>query len=81
MGRGVCNAGGQSSLGYLFGGASLPTEDTPANNGNNNKLISNTHITDTDTQNRGKSNTRTSIKVQSVPGGDSSLGYLFGGQK
>ncbi|XP_057846479.1 protein SPIRAL1-like 3 [Cryptomeria japonica] len=80
MGRGVCSGGGQSSLGYLLGGASLPTKDSPSNI-HNSKPITNNYQR-VDGQNSGNFITdRPSTKVQSVPGGGSSLGYLLGGQK
>ncbi|GLJ04764.1 hypothetical protein SUGI_0002880 [Cryptomeria japonica] len=81
MGRGVCSGGGQSSLGYLFGGeASVPTKDPPPNNDNKRPISNNYHRAEG--QNSGNFITdRPSTKVQSVPGGGSSLGYLLGGQK
>ncbi|GLJ04765.1 hypothetical protein SUGI_0002900 [Cryptomeria japonica] len=90
MGRGVCSGRGQSSLGYLFGGeASVPTKDipqnnesVPRNNENDNKQPISNNYHRADGQNVGNFITgRPSTKVQSVPGGGSSLGYLFGGQK
>ncbi|GLJ04763.1 hypothetical protein SUGI_0002870 [Cryptomeria japonica] len=73
MGRGVCNGGGQSSLGYLLGGASPPsTTEKSEPISNNYRRV--------DGQNTGNFITeRPSTKVQSVPGGVSSLGYLLGG--
>ncbi|WOK99347.1 nitrilase-associated protein [Canna indica] len=97
MGRGVSSGGGQSSLGYLFGGGEAPKpagaataapaadkslppqadniKQIPA--GIQGSLANNYHRADG--QNTGNFITdRPSTKVQAAPGGDSSLGYLFG---
>nr|ABK23093.1 unknown [Picea sitchensis] len=97
MGRGVSSGGGKSSLGYLFGSTqptnTQPTQGNPKNTqplpNNNSSVIDplpesssspNYHLAAG--QNSGNFITkRPSTKVQSVPGGGSSLGYLFGEKK
>ncbi|KAE9466616.1 hypothetical protein C3L33_01461, partial [Rhododendron williamsianum] len=76
MGRGVSAGGGQSSLGYLFGGGETTITPTPQaaktrGEGSNNG---------TPKQSAAASQPdRPSTKVHAAPGGGSSLGYLFGG--
>ncbi|XP_059318687.1 protein SPIRAL1-like 5 [Lycium ferocissimum] len=95
--RGVSYGGGQSSLGYLFGGddkKQQKIDDPPPSptvlappygiddeNENPSEISNATSITyqKSQGQNSGIFVTgRPSTKVKSVPGGDSSLGYLFG---
>ncbi|WOK94444.1 protein SPIRAL1-like 3 [Canna indica] len=94
MGRGVSSGGGQSSLGYLFGGGETPksTSDDaapvqkPAPPPPINKEIpagiqssQAKNFYRADGQNCGNFITdRPSTKVHAAPGGGSSLGYLFG---
>ncbi|XP_073306273.1 protein SPIRAL1-like 1 [Primulina huaijiensis] len=112
MGRGVSSGGGQSSLGYLFGGGEAPKptkenaptapsesnvaskESTPKLNAPpqlveiNKQIPAGIHSSTTNNYLRGDGkNTcnfitdRPSTKVHATPGGDSSLGYLFGSGK
>ncbi|RRT68980.1 hypothetical protein BHE74_00034378 [Ensete ventricosum] len=94
MGRGVSSGGGQSSLGYLFGGGEAPksvSDDAapvqkPAPPPPINKEIAAgiqssqaKNFYRADGQNCGNFITdRPSTKVHAAPGGGSSLGYLFG---
>ncbi|XP_059443994.1 protein SPIRAL1-like 5 [Corylus avellana] len=94
MSRGGSFGGGQSSLGYLFGSDEKPSAAPPPRTVNpppygvdtitdqkppseKDKVSNNYHRAEG--QNSGNFITdRPSTKVKSVPGGDSSLGYLFG---
>ncbi|CAD5170282.1 protein SPIRAL1-like 3 [Musa acuminata AAA Group] len=94
MGRGVSSGGGQSSLGYLFGGGEAPksvSDDAapvqkqapppPINKEIPAGIQSSQAKTfyRADGQNCGNFITdRPSTKVHAAPGGGSSLGYLFG---
>ncbi|RDX73577.1 Protein SPIRAL1-like 1 [Mucuna pruriens] len=92
MSRGESCGGGHSSLGYLFGREEKPNEPLPTrtlplppygidididiDNVNTQLVVSNNssqghHLGNIVTD-------RPSTKVKSVPGGHSSLGYLFG---
>ncbi|KAL4186869.1 hypothetical protein AMTRI_Chr09g36250 [Amborella trichopoda] len=91
MSRGGSAGGGQSSLGYLFGSdqppnpvpdsgetANIPpAKVSPASPAPSPKQSNNYHRAQG--QNTGNFITdRPTTKVHRVPGGDSSLGYLFG---
>ncbi|KAJ8555801.1 hypothetical protein K7X08_013297 [Anisodus acutangulus] len=93
--RGVSYGGGQSSLGYLFGGDDKkqqkiddpppsPTVFAPPYGIDDENLSENSNTTSITYQKSQGQNSgifitgRPSTKVKSVPGGDSSLGYLFG---
>ncbi|WOK98464.1 protein SPIRAL1-like 3 [Canna indica] len=93
MGRGVSSGGGQSSLGYLFGGGEAPKSVTdnaapvekPAPPPTINKEIpagiqssQAKNYYRADGQNGNFITERPSTKVHAAPGGGSSLGYLFG---
>ncbi|KAL5739242.1 hypothetical protein ACOSP7_028156 [Xanthoceras sorbifolium] len=88
-GRGDNASGGQSSLGYLFGGGETANKvQAPQNKGQtgDNQIAAGIHgnLTNNyhraDGQNCGNFITdRPSTKVHEAPGGRSSLGYLFGG--
>ncbi|XP_077246196.1 protein SPIRAL1-like 1 [Tasmannia lanceolata] len=93
MGRGNSSGGGQSSLGYLFGGqdppkpvAPKPTVEAapvePKVNGEPAGVLARNlnNYQRADGQNTGNFITdRPTTKVHAAPGGGSSLNYLFGG--
>ncbi|QCD91680.1 protein SPIRAL1-like 5 [Vigna unguiculata] len=90
MSRGESSGGGQSSLGYLFGSEEQRNEAQPTTtlplppygveidnttvNPPNTQLV----VTNNRSQLGNIVTDRPSTKVKSVPGGHSSLGYLFG---
>ncbi|KAG5061519.1 hypothetical protein AAZX31_01G207100 [Glycine max] len=94
MNRGESSGGGQSSLGYLFGSEEKPNQPLPTrtaplppygididnsmpHHGSNCQLV----VSNNRSQGHHLGNIvtdRPSTKVKSVPGGHSSLGYLFG---
>ncbi|KAK3136643.1 hypothetical protein QOZ80_5BG0439920 [Eleusine coracana subsp. coracana] len=94
MGRGVSSGGGQSSLGYLFGGGEAPkpaekpapvqkTKPPPSVDKDIPAGIESSKAsTRIEGQNCGNFlSDRPSTKVQAAPGGGSSLDYLFSGSK
>ncbi|KAK7308964.1 hypothetical protein RJT34_05333 [Clitoria ternatea] len=94
MSRGESSGGGQSSLGYLFGSEEQPNQPLPPKkvplppygtdiDNTNHAPPSKTHLVVSNNRSQGHHlgnflTDRPSTKVKSVPGGDSSLGYLFG---
>ncbi|BAU00587.1 Protein SPIRAL1-like 5 [Vigna angularis] len=92
MSRGESSGGGQSSLGYLFGSEEQRNEPQPTRTVSlppygveidNTVNPPNTQLVVTNNRSQGHHlgnivTDRPSTKVKSVPGGHSSLGYLFG---
>ncbi|URD73002.1 hypothetical protein MUK42_08540 [Musa troglodytarum] len=91
MGRGVSSGGGQSSLGYLFGGSEAPKsasddaapvqKPAPPPPPINKEIPAGIQSSQAKNCYRADGNfitDRPSTKVHAAPGGGSSLGYLFG---
>ncbi|KAK7307871.1 hypothetical protein VNO77_41306 [Canavalia gladiata] len=93
MSRGESCGGGHSSLGYLFGSEEKPSQPLPTKTvllppygidiDNGSVAPSNTQLAVSNNPSQGQNlanfvTDRPSTKVNSVPGGHSSLGYLFG---
>ncbi|KAL2348018.1 hypothetical protein Fmac_002018 [Flemingia macrophylla] len=93
MSRGESSGGGQSSLGYLFGSEEKPSKPLPTTavsslppygiDIDNVVAPPNTQLVVSNNRSQGLQlgnivTDRPSTKVTSVPGGHSSLGYLFG---